>query len=259
MVQALVPLTYACGSSGRELDRESMTALRGELDSRYPDAKSPKGNCCDYWLEHCRWDVRHDHQTVRKDNMRRLLQLSVQAGAPLLIEQLEVILDELRAWAKASGDAKWVPDKAKKIISRATIWEWWMAKLADIAVGRAAASGGKLAAKLLAAELPDEMIGLAVELRRDYAAAIRTSRYMEPNKVERLQGRVKSEVMSLRSQYVAGQIALDGLGFHALCLQRMDAINAERDGVTDDQSAFIKGCLYDIADRCLLRFEGPAS
>jgi hypothetical protein len=257
VVQALVPLTYICGASGRELDSEAMTALHGELNTRFPDAKSPKGNCCSYWLDHCRWDVRHDHQTVRKDNMRRLLQLSVEAGAPLLLEQLEVILDELLAWAKASGDAKWVPDKAKKIIARATIWPWWMAKLADIADGRAAASGGKLAGKLRAADLPEEMIGLAVELRRHYAAAVRTSRYMEPERIERLQGLVKSEAMSLRSRYVAGQIAINGVGFHALCLERLDGINAVRNSAVDDQSAFLKGCLYDIADRCLLRFDRP--
>lgn len=258
VVQALLPLTYLRGASGRELNSEAMTTLRDELDTRFPDAKSPKGNCCDYWLDHCRWDVRHDHQTVRKDNMRRLLQLSVEAGAPLLIEQLEVILDELLAWAKASGDAKWVPDRAKKIVARATVWAWWMAKLADIADGRAVASGGKLVAKLQAANLPDEMIGLAVELRRDYAAAVRTSRYMEPERIERLQSRVKSEAMSLRSRYVAGQIAADGVGFHTLCLERLHAVNAERDSTSDDQSAILLGCLYDIADRCLLRFDRPA-
>jgi hypothetical protein len=257
VVQALVPLTYVCGTSGRELESEAMEALSGELDSRFPDIKSPKGNCSGYWLEHCRWDVRHDQETVRNDNMRRLLQLSIKAGAPLLIEQLEVILDELRAWAKASGDAKWVPDKAKKIISRVTMSAWWITKLTEIADGRAAVSGGKLGMKLHAADLPDEMIGLAIELRRHYAAAIRTTRYMEPERIERLQGRVKSEAMSLRSRHVAGQIALDGVGFHALCLERMDAVNAERENTADDQSAFLKGCLYDIADRYLLRFDRP--
>jgi Cap4 dsDNA endonuclease len=256
VVQALVPLTFACGSAGREAGSEGIKALRGELDTRCPGAISPKGNCHDYWLEHCRWDVRHDQETVCNDNRRRLLQLSVKAGAPLLLEQLEVILDELRAWAKAAGDARWVPNKAKKIISRATMEAWWTARLAEIAEGRASASGGKLAAKLKAAALPDEVIGLAIELRRDYAAAVRTTRYMEPRDMEVLQGHVKSEAMSLRARHVAGQIALDGVAFHALCLERMDAINAAR-GIAAD--GFLKGCLYDIADRCLLRFERPAS
>jgi hypothetical protein len=63
--------------------------------------------------------------------------------------------------------------------------------------------------------------------------------------------------MSLRARFVADQIDLDGVGFHSLCLERMDAVNAERDVGTEDRSAFLKGCMYDIADRCLLRFARP--
>jgi len=72
-----------------------------------------------------------------------------------------------------------------------------------------------------------------------------------------LQSQVKSEAMSLRARFFAGQLDLDGAGFHALCLERMDAVNAERPEGSEDLSAFLKGCMYDIADRCLLRFSRP--
>jgi hypothetical protein len=107
------------------------------------------------------------------------------------------------------------------------------------------------------AGLPSELIKLAIDMRRDYAAASRTSRYLEPKEGERLQSRVKSEVMSLRARFVAGQLDLDGTEFHSLCLDRMDAVNADRGSAVEDRSAFLKGCLYDIADRCLLRFARP--
>ena len=84
--------------------------------------------------------------------------------------------------------------------------------------------------------------------------AARTSHYMEPTEREALQSRVKSEVMSLSARFVAGQLDIDGAGFHALCLERMDTVNAERAAGSEDKSAFLKGCMYDIADRCLLRF-----
>lgn len=258
VVQALVPLTYPRGSPGRESESEGIQTLRGELDKRCPEAKSPKGNCRDFWLAHCCWDIRHDRETVCNDNRRRLLELSIKAHAPLLLEQLDVILDELRAWAKAAGDAKWKPDKAKKIIVRGAVEAWWASRLADIAAGRTSPSGWNLAAKLRAAALPDDMVRLAVELRRDYAAAVLATRYMEPRDMEALQGRVKSEAMSLQSRLVAGQIAMDGAEFHALCLERMDAINVAS-ATAGDHAAFLQGCLYDIADRCLLRFERSAS
>ena len=65
--------------------------------------------------------------------------------------------------------------------------------------------------------------------------------------------------MSLRARLFAGQLDLNGVGFHALCLDRMDAANGERPAGSEDRSAFLKGCMYDIADRCLLRFARPAA
>jgi hypothetical protein len=64
--------------------------------------------------------------------------------------------------------------------------------------------------------------------------------------------------MSLRARFAAGQLDLDSAAFHVLCLDRMDAVNAERPAGHEDRSAFLKGCMYDITDRCLLRFVRPA-
>ncbi|HEV2896568.1 MAG TPA: dsDNA nuclease domain-containing protein [Pseudaminobacter sp.] len=256
VVSGLEPLTYPCGAEGRSFDTDEMKAISAELEKRFPGIASAKGNGSSCWLENCFWDQRHSEQAVCKDNLLRLIQLSAREGRPLLPEAVEVLLQELRALAKAAGAAKWIPDRAKKIVERETVRAWWDQRTDDLATG-AAASGGKLASKMEDAVLPGEVIGLAVELRRGYAAASRTSRYLEPDEAERLQRRVQSEVMSLRSRFVAGQLDLSGPEFHALCLERMDAVNAERGANVEDQSAFLKGCMYDIADRCLLRFARP--
>lgn len=80
---------------------------------------------------------------------------------------------------------------------------------------------------------------------------------MESEEGKHLQNRVKSEVMSLRARFVAGQLDLNGAAFHSRCLDRMDAVNAERPASHEDRSAFLKGCMYDITDRCFLRFARP--
>ena len=104
-----------------------------------------------------------------------------------------------------------------------------------------------------AANLPEDMVSLAVELRRDYSAEVRAPRYMEVDRIHQLQLRVKSEAMSLGARLASGDLQLDGPAFHAACVKRMDELSAAATG--DDVSGFLKGCLYDIADRCLLRFE----
>ena len=101
------------------------------------------------------------------------------------------------------------------------------------------------------------MIALAVELRRDYAALMRTPRYMETDETAALQQRVKSEMMRLRARYSAGHLDIDGVEFLSLCLDRLDEVNEARPDGEQDRSAFLQGCMYDITDRCLHRFGRP--
>ncbi len=256
---ALEPLTYPADSEFRVLDCVAMKELSKELGRRFPEAQSPKGNDSAYWLVHCRWEPRYDLQTVIKDNQRRLFELGNKAGCILLIEQIMSLLEELRAMAKTASDLQWVPHRARKIITREFMLRWWTGKLREIVEGAAQKSGGKLADKLMAAGVSADIIDLAVELRRDYAALIRSPRYMESDETRALQGRVKSDALTLRTRLMSGALKTDGTQFHARCVEQMDAINADRPTGVSDQSAFLNGCLYDIADRCLLRFEPPAS
>lgn len=259
VVGALKPLTYELTSNSRDPATKEMKALHADFATRFPGITSPKGNGADFWLENCRWDERHSEAAVRKDNFIRLIKLGYAEGRPILMEQAEVLLDELRSMAKAAGDARWDPDPHWKIITRAALRAWWESRTQELIEGASAKSGGKLAAKMEEAGLADDLIGLATEVRRDYAAESRASRYLETDDAERLRRRVRSELTSLRARFVAGQLQLDPPGFHALCLDRMEAINAERASTSEDHSAFLKGCMYDITDRCLFRFSRRAS
>jgi hypothetical protein len=104
------------------------------------------------------------------------------------------------------------------------------------------------------ASLSENQIRMALELRRDYAQMVRTPRYMSESDVQILQRCVKSELATLRAGQMAGELSENGPVFHSVCLQKMDAINQVFPNSSGDQSAFLKGCMYDIADRCLHRF-----
>jgi hypothetical protein len=185
------------------------------------------------------------------------MRLAHQEGRSILFEPAEVFLLELRAKAKAAGSAKWLPDPSKKIITREELRAWWVERITEMLEGASTRSGGKLATKMTEAGLPDEMTALAAALRRDYASEARAPRYLDASDVDQLQRRVRSEVATLRAKYIAGELDVDPAQFHSLCVSRMDDLNAERDKTEEDRSAFLKGCLYDITDRCLLRFTRP--
>lgn len=258
VVAALKPLTYPRFSDGRQSASEDIALLLQDIDKRCPGFKSPKGADSAFWAGNCLWDHRDSERSVERENLVRLMRLAHQEGRSILFEPAEVLLLELRAKAKAAGGAKWLPDPAKKVIAREELRAWWNSRVTEIVDGVSTRSGGKLLAKMTEAGLPDEMAALAAVLRRDYASETRAPRYLEASDAERLQRRVRSEVASLRAQFLAGELNVDPVKFHALCVSRMDAVNAQRADAEEDRSAFLKGCLYDITDRCLLRFTRPS-
>ena len=192
---------------------------------------------------------------MKTHNKVRLFEIMQAAGRPPLSEHLDILLDELRMLVKTAGDAKWKPDKSRKILTREAFLTRWDACLAKLKDDASQPSGGKLTEKMNDASLTGTVVAMAIDMRLDYARTVRTSRYMQPDEADQLQGRVKSEVQTLSAKRAAGTLDLDGPAFHALCVERMDEINASLPAEQGDRSAFLKGCMYDIADRCLLRFD----
>lgn len=253
--QDLKILTYDREASNRTGDSTKTTALITSIQEKCKDAKSQKGNGADFWVRNCLWEERQSEEQNREVNLLRVIKMTSKEGRPLLPEQAATILQELRQKAKDAGDAKWADGKDKKIIERAQLVDWWNARVQALIDSSSTISGGKLEGKMIAAQLPEPIIGLAKELRRDYAAVSRTSKYSSSGEDETLRSTVKSTVQSLQSSLHSGELDLDGKEFHTLCLTRMDQINENRPEGMPDRSAFLKGCMYDIADRCLLRFE----
>ena len=84
----------------------------------------------------------HEEEAARSNNLLRLIQLSVAEGRTLLPEQAELLLTDLRRLAKAAADAKWEPDRDKKIITRTALRSWWKTRADEIVHGAGTASGG---------------------------------------------------------------------------------------------------------------------
>lgn len=247
-------LTNPVGSVGREPSCDGLKVLKKAIDEKRPGLVSPKGNDSAFWLDNCHWDERHSEESIRNSNCFHVFSISSTQGNTILPDAVDSILDDMRVWVKKAGAAKWDPDRDKKIITREKLIAWWDQRVAEL-TSAGGASGGKLVRKMKAAYLPQDVINLAVDLRRRYTRSLRTQRYADDENTEELLSRVRAEAISLRSRYIAGQLEVDPPSFHALCLDRMDVINSERPRGEPDRSSFLKGCLYDIADRCLLRFE----
>ena len=259
VVNDLKPLTYPLGDTARGLKSAAMLALSAELKRKFPGLQSHKGNDIDYWLDNCLWDIRHSDQSVRHGNFVQMSHLSAREGQPLLPEFAERILTDLRAKTKAAGRAKWVPDRAQKIIARDEMRQWWEEKVQEVITGASSISGSKLREKMEQAGLPDDMIRTALELRREYVATVREPRYLKLDSMRRLQLDARASISTLRAQFFAHVIATDAIDFHRLCVENMNQLGRSNATDSEDYSAFLQGFLYDTTDRCLLRFERPNS
>jgi hypothetical protein len=252
-------LTLPRGSNARGDDNSMCTALCAALEQKHSGLKSPKGNGPSYWVRHCQWEEGESRRTLAERNLLELLKLSLAAGCPLLPEQANNLLDDLRLWVKEAGAAKWDTQQDKKIILSIAMHAWWAPKMSELSGLASMPSGSKLLEKMSQAGLPTDMAHLAIELRRDYSARVRTAQYMQSPNTAGLRERVRSELMSLRAKLVAGELQLSGPQFHALCISRLDAIDAANATAEKNQAAFLKGCMYDIVDRCLMRFTVTSS
>lgn len=249
-------LTYELSSAHRLPGDQAYEKLVKSLDDRFEGLLSPKGNGAGYWVSNCSWSAGLDEGGMCLKNTVNLLKLSKQLGFSIVIDHAELLLCELRRMVKEASAFKWVPDKAKKIFHREKVLTWLVQKLDEIRHGSSAPAGGKLRGKMNAVVLPEDVIGLALELRRHYSEVSRTQKYQSDEGQAELRRRVEAEIITLRAKHTAGLLECTPSQFHALCLAKMDEINQSRPGNLTDQSAYLKGCMYDIADRCLLKFEG---
>jgi hypothetical protein len=244
-------LTFPIGKPGREQGHKNVVDLSASLEKRCPKAVSPKGNGPTYWVNNCLWDVRESQASIADKNLIAIHQLSKKLGSPTFLEPLSALLDELRKKVKDAGAAKWEPDRELKVFYRTPTMEWLKQSLSQIDSSTQGASGGKLQEKMSAAGLPQDLIRLAADMRRRYSEEVRSPRYMEADNVELLQRQVRSAVLSLQSKREAddfGDIA--DAKFHAICVSSASQVGQRIDG----KEEFLLGCMYDISDRCLLRF-----
>jgi Cap4 dsDNA endonuclease len=251
-VPQLMILTYPRES--RTTNVRKFKAVRVALTAGRPKTKSKKGNDVTFWLENCLWDVRHDPKALENAILLRIAQLSASGGYPSLPDQCLVLLDELRAKVKKASDALWEPDPKAKMFTRVEILAWWRKRIAELDSAATTQSPGKLREKMQEAGIDDMQIRLAVELRREYASTVRTRKYMPDYEQKALQQNVRAELVQLQSRLFAGDLSLDGKNFHLKCLNTIDGLDVARKPGTVSRKGFMIGCMYDITDRCLHRF-----
>ena len=183
--------------------------------------------------------------------MRRLVE---ENGGSLASDQLEELYSKLLRIVQDAAVAEWRTDREAKRIIRGRLREWFLVAM-ESAMHPAPRGGGRvLRKKMEAAHLPGDAIASALESRRFYREEVLRPRYLQLKDRTLIEGEVMATLQQLRSKLDTGGLPDSGGQFHDRCLEKLDELRHRLGVQNPPPLAFMHGCMYSIADRCLHRF-----
>ena len=118
--------------------------------------------------------------------------------------------------------------------------------------GQAPSKGGKvLTGKMETAQLDGSAIQNALALRLAYRRRTITPKYQQEDDYKDAEMELTAVLQGLVAKLDAGLIGMNGLAFHAKCLEAADDVRGQFPNV---DLRFLYGSMYSMTDRCRHRF-----
>jgi hypothetical protein len=224
--------------------------LRSAVAGAVGDFRSAKGHSCDYWLCNAQWEV-VDPQGVESSNKLQLTRVLEQLGLPSAFDTVDGVYTDLLGHAKEAAERARDRRGEKRILVSAL--KAFVERAAESRPGMGPCA--RLSEKLAAAGLDGTDVATAQDLRRLYREALLAPQYLSVRDTASLRGSLLTLLARLRSRLNSGEIASDGVQFHALCLEEVrHLVEGYPAGETGLPGGFAEGCMYDITSRCRHRF-----
>jgi hypothetical protein len=235
----------------RSPDTQQFKDLLNKINERIGEHKSPKGDGCESWLRRVFWEV-ESQQSLEKVNCLALLRALERMGVPVATDSVGVVYFALLALVKQAGEML-DSDREKKCLTADGVRAFVREQAAPYPGLR---PSEKLEEKLSQGNLGATERETAQELRRNYLIAMRNRSYLETGSSPAFANAILHQLLRLRTDHDSGAIApLGGIAFHALCLQRVDAVMTDPAINCDGEPVELgSGCMYDITARCRHRF-----
>lgn len=250
-------LTLPCPSPDRVAKQQEIDTLAADIAERTAGFASRNGNGPLFWLSRLLWDVRHSLETVKAANIVKLRHLIESEGGYLFSDQEDELYRAILAKVRAAAAADWGGAPEAKKITRAAFREWFCAELQHRQHSIPAMGGSELKAKMKSAGIEAE-IESALETRRHYVSERLRPQYLSLSERDHVEGEVTATLHALRSQLDAGELPDSGVTFHAKCISELQQLQKRLSTSRPVPLAFLIGCMYSIADRCVHRFRRVA-
>lgn len=228
--------------------------LKEAIGNKVGEFRSPNGNDSAFWVDKAVWEVRHAQDAVEDRNHRTMAHFLEEEGIFLMEDQKTEVYASLLSKVWDAGRADFAKERDKKRIKRSDLADWFRRLATTLSHPAALGSGEAAERKMKDAELPEDVILAAHELRRSYRQEVLRPRYLALKDRQLLEGEVLAVLQRLKSQLDIGALPDSGIDFHHRCLEQLQSL---RTSLKSDESLplmFFEGCMYNIVDRCLHRF-----
>lgn len=254
VMDELKVLTFGLDSAHRNVSNKAYNDLLTKLTEKLADARSPKGNNCEYWAKHTHWEVIHEKDPIEVKNILKVIQLAQSQGQIIMVDQARTVYERLLTRVRDAGLADWDTQLDCKVFKNAEFVAWFKNATYFAAHPSANVAGKTLEDKLNAAAVAPDIIETARSLRLAYLGKLFTPRYSDPDKREELENDIDAKLMRLRAKIDSGETDNDGPAFHNMCLDAVEQIHEALPVKDRPPISNLIGFMYNLADRCTHRF-----
>ena len=246
-------LTHPIGSANRDKSKQDYITLLAKVKEALAEFKSQNGNDCSFWIDRTLWEWVHSLESLMQKNLLKMAKLVETLGQYLTSDQVAELYQQLLAKVYDGGLARWDIEAGKKRILRADLINWFEGAVNSAAHPGQHGTGKKLNAKLTDAGIAPDQFDEIAEMRHRYRLERLTPKYA-PEKRTAIESEIRAKLMTLRSNLDGKLLEVDGLAFHAMCINNINEARASLNEADRPSAEYLYGYMYDLADRCTHRF-----
>lgn len=256
----LAGLRFLLGTPERVQAVAALQSALAEIQQYYSKLLNPPTEqALAHWINNCVWETGESTLSgVEAVNLIELEQVLKQFGFTLYPEHRLTLYDLLlRKVADASIKDPYADRDVFKIKKQDCI-NWLRDKAAS--VGQAPDPKDKLGSKLREIGIPNSGIELARETRLLYNAERRDNDFCEQKDLRAMEAIILGKVSSLQRKQLNPRTEQPPLDFYEACLNEATSILTQQrfideDGVFKIPDSLAEGYVYEIVERCALRFK----
>lgn len=247
-------LAHPIGSTLRDKTKPDYLALIEKLKEKLADFRSENGNDYTFWVDRTLWKWVHSLDAVKQDNLWRTGNLVEKSSQFLARDQVEELYQKLLTKVYDGGLARWDTEIGKKKILRADLLAWFTQAVTDAVHPGKLGTGKTLEGKLQTAGIPADQYESIAEMRQRYRLERLTPKYDATETQLAVESDIRGRLVTLRANLDGRLIDADGVAFHALCINEINAARLSLREQSRPPAEILYGYMYDLADRCTHRF-----